>query len=201
MLVRGPIRDAALNGAECVLSWIAAYDARPGSRYGWGIGPSSHEISGVPALTRLAVGRGAVWFLNAPIASDYARMGTWGQCAWWGGILNRIAPAPRARLVDSGGNLELVVWEDPHATWLYLLDHGNEQLVGEGRVWARSTRAPAARKFSLEIFREAASPRISPLRGSAAIEAAGPHCFAVNGNFHPPFGALRIDWDQPNRTS
>lgn len=200
VLVRGVIRDMALSGAEKVLSWIPAYDALPGSRYGWGIGPSSHEVSDIPALTRQACGHGAIWFLNAPIASDYARMGNWPQTEWMAGFLPMIAPAARARLLESGGNLELIVWRDAHSSWLYLLDHEAEQLVGEGRLWARSTRRSSSRKFTIHLSKESSTPTLHLLHGAAASLSSTATHLAVTGEFHSPFGALRIDWEKPNKT-
>lgn len=194
VLVRGAICKAASVGAETVLFLIPAYDARPGLRYGWGIGPSSHEPSAQPALSRQTRGRGTIWFLNAPLASDYARAGNWPQTAWMTQLLTLLVPDPRARLIASGGNLELTVWQNAHSTWLFFLDHENEQLVGEGRLWARSTHGPAPREFAVSISAKSPSPGLAALQATKTTLSKTPTHLTISGEFPPPFGALRIDW-------
>jgi len=194
VLVRGVIQGLTVDGADTVLRWIPGYDARPGSRYGWGIGPSSRELSETPALTRQTFGQGAAWFLNAPIATDYARMGNWPQADWMARLLSVIVPTAHARLLDSGGNLELIVWRDAQSTWVYLLDHEAEQLVGEGRLWARSTTGAASREFAIELPRLASTPTLHHFQGTAASVSSNATHLVVSGEFTTPFGALRLDW-------
>jgi len=198
VLVRGGMNAITTKGAEARLALIEAYDSVAGSRYGWGIGPSSHISSLNPALTRCALGRGEIWFLNAPIASDYARMGNWPQMAWISDLLENVAPEVRGVLLESGGNLELVLWQDSSSTWIFLLDHETEQLVGEGRFWSRTTRCSATRDFALSIATQGRSPKLHTLRGEKIVAAANPTHLNITGAFKRPFCALRIDWPSAN---
>jgi Hypothetical glycosyl hydrolase 6 len=194
VLVRGPIREAVLGGAEKVLSWTAAYDARPGARYGWGIGPSSQVASEQPALTLLRHGGGQMAFLNAPIASDYARSGNLAQIRWVTRLIGNLAGEVGARVAEGAGGVELIVWQNGTSTWLYLLEHEGEQLVGEGRLWARRTRDPAPRTCLVRLQRLAASCELEVLQAANAHFTEVPGGIDIRCEFSAPFAALRVDW-------
>jgi len=104
----------------------------------------------------------------------------------------------RGVLLESGGNLELVLWQDSSSTWIFLLDHETEQLVGEGRFWSRTTRCSATRDFALSIATQGRSPKLHTLRGEKIVAAANPTHLNITGAFKRPFCALRIDWPSAN---
>lgn len=138
VLVRGGINNYAINGADPELNLIASYDAAPGTKYGWDIGPPSDSPSDHPALTRYSVGEGTVWFCPAALCNDYARTGNWQLMQWWKGLLSHIAFKPRVILRNSPGNIELVVWKESNTLWAILVNHQGEQIIGSnGTSWAR----------------------------------------------------------------
>ena len=200
VLVRGAIHETTLLQASAELFLVPAYDAKPGSRYGWGVGPSSGQLSKNPALTRHSLGSGSIWFLNAPLASDYAKTGNWPQAKWMANLLHRIGLPHRAKIVDSEGNLELTVWEDRQSTWLYLLSHDAEQLVGTDRLWARSTGSAGQRTACLQIALRGTSSKINALAGSVSNQSSSPTHLTIHLNFDRPFAALRIDWNLKPKT-
>jgi len=195
VLVRGPIRHAIAAEAETVLMLTPAYDARPGARYGWGIGPSSKTPSDQPAVTIRAYSRGRIAFLNSPLASDYAKLGNWAQPAWFARLVGSLAGEMRAQILEDAGNVELIVWEKSGATWLYLLEHEAEQLVGEGRLWARRTRDPAPRRCVIRLRRESARATLNTLSATSAVltdHTDGE--LDLTCEFSAPFAALRVNW-------
>lgn len=194
VLVRGAIREATLQGADKVLSWTAAYDARPGARYGWGIGPSSEVASEQAALTTRRHGRGQIAFLNAPLASDYAKTGNWVQAGWMMRLIGSLAGEVGVRVCEGAGNVELIVWQDAKSTWVYLLEHEGEQLVGEGRQWARRTRDPVARNCVVRVQRPAAGAKLAVLQAAQADFIEVPGGMEIRCEFSAPFAAFRIDW-------
>ncbi len=194
VLVRGPIRQGTPEDANVLLTWTAAYDARPGSRYGWGIGPSAEIPSEQPALTMRRVGRGQIAFLNAPIASDYAKSGNWGQAEWMTGLIGNLTGEAGARITGGAGNVELIVWRDARSTWLYLLEHEGEQLVGEGRLWARRTRDPAPRTCTVRLQGDGARAKLTALKAAQAEFIQVPGGIEIRCEFVAPFAAMRIDW-------
>jgi hypothetical protein len=195
VLVRGPIRRAVATDAETVLALTPAYDARPGARYGWGIGPSSETPSDQPALTVRSYFEGRIAYLNAPLASDYAKLGNWAQAKWFAGLVGMLARKVRAQILEDAGNVELIVWESAGATWLYLLDHEAEQLVGEGRLWARRTRDPAPRRCVIRLRNEGARASLGILRASSAVLThASDGRVDLACEFSAPFAALRVNW-------
>ena len=194
VLVRGPIRQVSLSDAEKVLNWTAAYDAQPGRRYGWGIGPAADAASEQPALTSRRHGRGLICFLNAPIASDYAKTGNWAQAQWLVRLIDSLAGAAGTQVRESEGNVELIVWQDAKSTWIYLLDHEGEQLVGEGRQWARRTRDPAPRACVVRVPKQAAGAELKVHAATRGTLTETPEGFEISCEFTVPFAALRLDW-------
>jgi len=195
ILVRGEIRETRILDASVESFLIPAYDAKPGLRYGWGIGPSSGLPSANPALTRRAVGTGAIWYLNAMLASDYARIGNWPQVPWFAELVAETGVSLRARLLQGAGNLELTVWEDARSTWIYLLSHDSEQLVGEGKVWARSTASADKRKASVQMAVRKGTPTVHPLSGETTLISSNSIDLTLALEFERPFAAARIDWN------
>ena len=195
VLVRGPIHRVTLAGTEKVLALTPAYDAQPGLRYGWGIGPAAETPSDQAALTSRSYGKGKIGFLNAPIASDYAKTGNWAQSQWLERLIASLRGESGARLCDSEGNVELIVWSNAKSTWLFLLEHEAEQLVGEGRLWARRTREPAPRTCVIRVQKEKARANLHALRSTGAAISKNDAQLEVTCEFTAPFAALRIDWE------
>jgi len=194
VLVRGAIYEAALMEATAEMFLIPGYDAQPGKRYGWGIGPVSDEPSTNPALTRCPVGDGAIWFLNAPLASDYARMGNWPQVPWWQALIEHMDVPLRARLIEGDGNLEIILWESNRSSWLYLLSHDAEQMVGDGRQWARSTGTSGLRAARIQLARRNEEPAAHSLRGHSSPMTSSETHHTLDVSFERPYAAVRIDW-------
>jgi hypothetical protein len=194
VLVRGPIRPATLAGAEKLLALTAAYDARPGARYGWGIGPAAETPSDEAALACRNYGGGKIGFLNVPIASDYAKSGNWAQAKWFERLIVFLHGETGARLLDSEGNLELIVWGDAASTWIFLLEHEAEQLVGEGRLWARQTREPAPRTCTVRVQKKHARASLHALQAASAEFSEDASQLEIRCVFSGPFAALRLDW-------
>ena len=140
VLVRGPFHRVTLAGAEAIVPAIQPYDLAAGVRMGWGICPPASEPSGNPALTRCRYGRGEVWYLEAPIFSDYATGGNWQQVEWLAGLMEQVLPAPRACLCGSPGNVELICRRAQDTTWAVLVNHGGEEFFG-ARNWPRVLEA------------------------------------------------------------
>ena len=136
VLVRGDFHAVTPGDAEVVLPAIRPYDCDHGVRFGWGIGPASAEPSEYPALARRLLGEGEVWHLEAPVFSDYHQHGNWTQIAWFRGLLDRLVPAPVAQAVSESGSVEVVAHVAAQTTWVFLINHGGEQLSGERR-WSR----------------------------------------------------------------
>jgi hypothetical protein len=128
VLVHGPFHRLALSTAEMVLPAIQPYDCSFGMRFGHATGPASFEPSAVPALTRRALGRGEVWYLEAPIGSDYYHKANYWQADWLRGLMERLLPSPAARVISEAGNVEAVPHLSERATWVFLINHGGEQI-------------------------------------------------------------------------
>jgi hypothetical protein len=195
VLVRGPIRPVTLAGAERMLALTAAYDARPGQRYGWGIGPEAETPSDQPAMVCRDHGAGKIGFLNVPIASDYAKSGNWAQSKWLGRLILSLRGETGASLSAGEGNVELIVWSNANSSWLFLLEHEAEQLVGEGRLWARRTRDPAPRSCTVRMKKEKPRARLHLLRATRGAIFEDDLLLEITCEFAGPFAALRLDWE------
>jgi len=104
------------------------YDCSHGMRFGHATGPISFECSDAPALTRHAVGRGAVWYLEANIGTCYQTVANYWQADWFRGLFERLLPRPTVRVVSEAGSVEVVVHATQDAVWAFLINHGGEQL-------------------------------------------------------------------------
>lgn len=151
VLVRGWAFPMRRRGAHVVLPAILGYDARPDAKYGWGMGPFSGAPSHHPVLTRHALGRGAVWFLGAPVFSDYAKHGNWQLVGWWKGLLERMKLAQRVWMDSPAGAVELVTWENAASTWAILIQHGGEELHGSKTAWSRTLALPRPSVLTLRV--------------------------------------------------
>ena len=196
VLVRGDFHRLALDGAATVLPAIRPYDCDHGVRFGWGIGPASVEPSELAALTRLKLGAGAVWYLEAPIFTDYEENANWTQIAWARDLLEQIVPEPTARVVSEAGTVEIVAHANASTTWAFLINHGGEQLCGSpGKAWARTFAPVPPYPIRVEI-RDASG------RTPATVTAVGePVPFSVaDGTVEMDltmdtiWRVLRVDW-------
>lgn len=142
VLVHGPFRRIAVDGAEVVLEAIRPYDCSFGMRFGHGTGPISFETCGEPILTCRPCGRGQVWFLATPIGSDYNERANYWQADWFAQLLRRLVPQPIARVVGECGSVEPVPHVDKDATWVFLINHGGEQLAFNSRAARTFTCVP-----------------------------------------------------------
>jgi hypothetical protein len=94
--------------------------------------------------------------------SDYALHGNWQQLAWFEGLIAHLSLPLRAAFHSPGG-VEVVLQEKDETSWVTLLQHHGEQLVGKGRLWSRNIDPPteiegelvlrtAGRTVSLVLF-------------------------------------------------
>lgn len=152
VLVRGAFHKLRLKGAKTGLMAIPPYDLKYGIRFGWGIGPAQGTKGTHPALTCRRIGKGAAWYLEAPIFSDYANGGNWQQIVWFREIMDMILPAPRVRLRHSPGNVEIIVRRRRDETWVILINHGAVQ--PESSVYQRVLSPLPAYKIVVEVRTE-----------------------------------------------
>jgi len=151
VLVRGDFHRLSLSTAEPVLHAIQPYDCRHGIRFVFGgLGPASAEVSPYPALTRRRLGNGEIWYLEANIFTNYREIADWTQIAWTRSLLECLTPRPAARLVSQTGTVELVVHANAASTWLFLVNHGGEQLNGR-YGWTRTFMPVPAFPVTLEV--------------------------------------------------
>ena len=197
VLFRGQIPRVEAIDAVVGQTWIPAFDALPGIRYGWGIGPSSGAVSDLPAWTRRTLGAGSIEFLGAPLGSDYGRNGNRVQAEWFGGFLRASGMRARARICGSYGNAELVLLESESALWLYIIRHDAEQLVGDGRYWARSTKTPDEEtEVEVEISEPFRRDSLEVIAGEKVAESGnGP--VRIRIRFKRPFCGLRVEKCDP----
>jgi hypothetical protein len=153
VLVRGDFYKLRLQGAKRLLPAIQPYDCTYGVKFGWGVGPASSSPSPFPALARMNLQRGTVWYLEAPIFSDYAQHANWNQQKWFKQLLKRILPDPFVRAENPAGSLEIVAHADDDTAWLFLINHSGEQLNENGWAWTILPVSP------LDITVEIRDPR------------------------------------------
>jgi hypothetical protein len=193
VLFRGRIPRVEAIEAEVGQTWIPAFDAVPGVRYGWGVGPSSGAASDLPAWTRRPLGAGSIEFLGAPLGSDYGRNGNRVQAEWFDKYLRASGFRARARVGGSYGNSELVLLESESVLWLYVIRHDAEQLVGDGRYWARSTQLPNEdTEVEVEISEPIHRGSLQVIAGEKVAESGtGPVRLRVR--FKRPFCGVRVE--------
>lgn len=200
VLVRGDFHAATLDGSQVVLPAIRPYDCDHGMRFGWGIGPPSSEPSEHPALTCHAVGSGTAWHLAAPIFGDYLVHLDWTQLAWTRGLLNKLLPDVRAKIMADSGLIEVVAHANQDSTWAFLVNHSGEHLAASAthghQAWSRTLavqsqpitltiRDPAGRAPAAVRSKSEAAPfRIDD--GAAVIEMVMDEIWQV----------VRVDWSR-----
>jgi hypothetical protein len=195
VLVRGDFRCVEAVGAETVMTAIRPYDCDHGVRFGWGIGPASGEPSACPALVRHRLGDGWVWYLEPALFSDYDTHGNWTQIGWFRALLRRIVPAPTVEVESAAGSVEAVAHVNARTTWVFLLNHGGEQLVGNQR-WARTFAPPPAYPITVRV-RDAAgrAPRAVSVAGRPARSAVRDGAVTVSLRLAAFWRILRVDWE------
>ena len=194
VLVRGDFHKLGASEAETVLPAIRPYDCDHGVRFGWGIGPASDEPSEFPALVRRQMGQGEIWYLEAPVFTDYEENANWTQIDWFRELLRRIVPEQTARVVSDAGSVEVVVHANQNTTWAFLINHGGEQLT-RGRAWSRTFAPVPPFAIRLEI-------RVPSGRTPASVTWAGeavPWCLAgeslvIEQNLDAIWRVFRVDW-------
>ncbi|OGV76065.1 MAG: hypothetical protein A3K19_02345 [Lentisphaerae bacterium RIFOXYB12_FULL_65_16] len=135
VLVHGAFHRLTLHpDTETILPAIQPYDCSAGMRFGHATGPASFEPSDAPALTRRCLGQGEVWYLEAPIGSDYQVKANIWQADWLRELVQRLLPQPAARVVSESGSVEIVPHMSAKATWAFLINHGGEQLSSSQRT-------------------------------------------------------------------
>lgn len=183
------------SGTQTVMEAIQPYDCSHGMRFGHATGPASFQTSGLPALTRCKVGSGAVWYLEANIGTCYHAVANFEQVAWFRRLLERLLPRPLVRVLSPAGNVEAVPYCTANATWVYLINHGGEQLcraTGTSRVFEWVPPYPV----TLEL-------KIAPGRSVARAVCAGePLDFqTVDGTLRVPvvmdqiWRVIEVHWD------
>jgi len=136
-------------------------------RFGHATGPMSFETSGIPALTRCQVGDGTVWYLEAPIGSDYHHKSNYWQAEWFRSLLERVLPRPLGRVVSDCGSVEIVPYTDTDGAWAFLINHGGEQLnfsSGCSRVFPVMPPYPVTLEFAVP---EGKTPVAATVAGNA----------------------------------
>ena len=107
-LCAGDILDLKLAGARPVLYGYPQYDF---TLMGGGYNSCAAEKAEVPLLTVNRYGKGKVWFLNAPVFTEYTDRGV--ELLKWTRTLLKKLHAPESELVTSAGGLELVSRKSP----------------------------------------------------------------------------------------
>ncbi len=194
VLVRGDFSPFTWRGARVMARAIEPYHARHGVRYGWGIGPPDESQAHHAVLARKRMGRGEVWWLAVPVFTDYARHGNVQLASWFRGLLRGIGAPIRALIESPHGNLELVLWENAAETWAILVDHRGEQMVGEGRTWARTTAPTGSQTVTLRLVgRGSRKSRVSWSDGACRCRREG-RDLLVSVQMRRGWGVLKETW-------
>lgn len=197
VLVRGDFHRVKLAGARSVMKAIPAFDARHGTKYGWGIGPSSDKPSPHPALTVRKLGRGEVWHLGAPMFTDYSQHGNWQQAEWFRHLLHSMRADHRACLESASGNVELVLWENERTSWAILVHHGGEQLIGTGTMnWSRVVSSPPKTDLVVHLRRrEGRKARSITMSGQRFRYAQQSSTIRCPVTLTDVWSMLRVEWE------
>ncbi len=122
ILCCGDVLDLRLNGATPLLYGYPQYDF---TLMGGGYNSCAAEQSDVPLLTVNHFGKGKVWFLNAPVFTDYCDRAL--ELLAWAKTLLRKIHRPDCELVSPAGGLEVVARKSPDSRCrsFMLLHHGS----------------------------------------------------------------------------
>ena len=194
VLVHGDFHKVAATDAEVVLEAIQPYDCSHGMRFGHATGPVSFATSGVPALTRRTLGKGQVYYLEAPVGWDYANLANYWQADWFRTLLERLLPRPLARVVSEAGTVEVVPHADGNSVWAFLVNHGGEQQTFTGRTVRTFAQVPPY-PVTLEVAVPSGKSVARVTVGGAAAEFA-----VADGIVRIPqicdsiWRVVRVDW-------
>jgi len=195
VLVRGDFHEVTLKGAEMILPAIQPYDCRHGLRFGWGIAPPADQASEHPVLTKHSLGQGYVWYLEAGVFSDYVERGNWTQIDWMRGLLAEVLPNPLVRVETAGGAMEPVAHSNDATTWVFLIHHGAERVVGDGS-WARVLGPVPTVPLKLELRDPAGrSPASVTLQGLDVPWRVIGDVVEIATNMDRLWSVLRVDWE------
>ncbi len=194
VLVRGEFRKVTLRGAQTMVRAIQPYDLAYGIRFGWGIGPASKRPSKQAALAMRKFGKGEVWYLEAPLFSDYFSGGNWQQIEWMYGLLEQIQPKARARLHQPAGNVELVMRRSPKSTWAVLVNHGGEEFAAGKLPWSRALAPSPAYPVTVEL-RDRRSPKRVTCNGAECPFERRGAVLHVPLAMDAAWKVVRVDWD------
>ena len=107
-LCAGDVLNLKLAGARPVLYGYPQYDF---TLMGGGYNSCAAEKADVPLLTGNRYGKGKVWFLNAPVFTEYTDRSV--ELLKWTRTLLKKLHAPECELITSAGGLELVSRKSP----------------------------------------------------------------------------------------
>ncbi len=125
-LVRGDIHRLNLRSAQTILYGTEQYD---GTLMGAGFNSSSDTPGKVPLLTVNRYGKGAAYYLNAPIFSDYIDVSP-QQKKWCEELFAKIRKTPTCYLDSPSGNVEMASYEAPSGRKFFILvNHGGRQAL------------------------------------------------------------------------
>ncbi len=125
-LVRGNIHRIGPASAQVLLCATEQYD---GTLMGAGFNSSAAGPGKLPLLTVNRYGKGKVYYLNAPLFSDYIDVSP-QQKQWCEEMLRRIRPKPACRLDSPSGNVELASHEAADGRKFFILvNHGGRQAL------------------------------------------------------------------------
>lgn len=193
VLVRGDFHKLNPTSAATVLPAIRPYDCDHGMRFGHGIGPASDQPSEFAALTRRRLGKGEVWYLEAPIFSDYSRNANWTQIDWVRSLLDRMI-APAVQVISACGSVEVVAHADAQATWAFLVNHAGEQSNGEQR-WTRTFAPVPAIPISLRVRdSKRRLPRSVTSQGAPLAWQTKGDCLEIDLTLDSIWRVVRLDW-------
>jgi hypothetical protein len=195
VLVHGDFHRTEVADAEVLQRAIQPYDCSYGMRFGHATGPASCHPSDVPALTRRKVGSGTVWYLEAPIGSDYDRLANYWQADWFRGLLERAIPDPTARIVSEAGTVELAPYVNGDSTWAILINHGGEQMTMETRT-ARTFAHVPPYPVELRVARpDGRAARGVFVKGTPVAFMSTPSRIMIPLVMDSIWKVVRVDWE------
>ena len=199
VLVRGDFHKLKLAGAQEVASAIKAYDCVYGMKFGWGIGPASQEESEYPLITKVKLGKGEVWYLEANIFSDYNENANWTQISWYRGLLEKLLPTPSLRIISDNGTVEGVLHESKESSWIFILNHGGEQFSnnpGNQQKWARTFEPLPAFPIKIEIAVRNKKPKNVSCMGKKIEYSQKNGKLTIEIKADTIWKALKINWQK-----
>lgn len=197
VLARGDFYKIELTGAEKVIPAIKPYDCLYGVKFGWGIGPASCEPSEYPLLTKMSIGKGEVWYLEASIFSDYEENANWTQISWFRGLLEKIIPDPDLRVVSEAGTVEGVLHKSEKSSWVFLINHGGEQYSGNPgdiKKWTRTFEPLPPFPIRVELTADNKQPDSVLCMGEKIDYSIANGKIVIEMTLDKIWKAIRINW-------